>query len=199
MNKDLTFALVQIQKPKKWKELQSVTFLSSVCCPFCHFPVLARHVKSTLGPSLAVCELRVYIRLAALCCVSNSQSSWQHLSRPSNHHAALWLRTAPFLCVTLCQGVCFWICAALCSHFGLSLHVCKTKKKMDGVCLCVCVRESVCDGCLLACLAARWDGSAFTNLDRGEWAGKQKVIYPNLGLSRKNEAIGEWVTLFTTK
>lgn len=181
-------------KHKKLDELQYCSSpLPTVCCLLCHFIVWERHVKSTLGLSPPVCELRVNVRLAALCCVSDWQSSWQHLSCPPNHRVTLWLWAATFLCASLCALVC--LCAfayvQLCvCILVLSLHVCERTKKVDGVCF-VMMAVSWPDG--------RWGTGriCFHQFRQGRWAGNGKVIHPNLGLSMKKVKC-EWVTLFTT-
>lgn len=138
-------------KCKKLDELQYCSSpLPTVCCLLCHFIVWARHVKSTLGLSPAVCELRVCVRLAALCCVSDCQSSWQHLSRPPNHRVTLWLRTATFLCASLCALV------RLCAFAYVQL------------CVFACMRENIKDGrcvfCDDGCLLAWWQVGHWTDL-----------------------------------
>lgn len=108
----------------------SSSSLPTVCCLFYHFIVKVRPVKSTLGLSPAVCQLRVYVRSAALCCVSGSQLSWHLLSYPSNQHETLWLWTATFLCVCLYTTT---------SVSGLLVCLCmycmRDSTKVEGVCL----------------------------------------------------------------
>lgn len=162
--------------------------LLTICCLLLSLILWVRHVKSTLGLSPAVCELRVYIRLTALCCVSNSQLSWQHLSCPPSRHAPLWLWTAAFLCASSRLCAQLFVCVSY-------VPACKVvgrgkKKKKNRQMSCICS-----DGCLLLWWAQHWEGSAFTNLDRGKWPGNRKAIHPNLCLSLKmRKNVNEWLS-----
>lgn len=129
------------------------------------------------GLSPAVC---VYIRSAALCCVSDWQSSWQPLSCPPNPHAALWLWTATFLSVRFGVPIC--LCAALCVRFSL----CTEARQKDGWRVSVCWWLSP----DLAGWTLGW--ICFHHFRLGEWAGNRKVSHP--GLSIENEAKHERVT-----